>query len=174
MKRVVIYVLIATIVITGIGSYFWLSNRQAQLNEQVLKLELKLRVGAEKYTRCYYSINNGSYLVRNVNLSHLRYDSTDSEKAQLNKIQSDFMDSIREKCQGVVTSYENQYREYETKAEEAASSAWVGFLVGGTQAIDSQLSDLSMIRFQTGDALTFFIFTKEDVEKYFHQRFNPI
>jgi hypothetical protein len=150
--------------------YLSLSNKQGELNEQMTKLELGLQTGAEKYTRCYYSINNGSYVVNDVSLSHLRYDSTDAEKAQLDKIETDFMNNVKKQCDSVIANYESKHAEYEKRAAEAASAGWITFLIGGRQVDGGQINDLNVIRFKTGDALTYFIFTKEDVEKYFSQR----
>jgi Trk-type K+ transport system membrane component len=84
MKRVVSIALIALALLGFVAFvfiYLSLSNKQGQLNDQLMSLELELKTGAEKYTRCYYSVNNGSYMVGDVSLSHLRYDSTDAEKA---------------------------------------------------------------------------------------------
>lgn len=173
MKRAVIIVVASTALLGFVSIVFVyssLASRRGQLNEQVTKLELELRVGADKYTRCYYSINNGSYMVNDVSLSHLRYDSTDAEKAQLNKIENDFMNDIKKRCDSVVANYESKHTEYKKKQEEAASAGWITFLVGGRQVADDQIDDLSMVRFRMGDALTYFTFSKDDVENYFKQR----
>lgn len=173
MKRIISIVLTCITLLGFVAIvfvYVSLSNRQGQLNEQVTKLELELRTGAEKYTRCYYSINNGSYMVSDVSLSHLRYNSTDTEKAQLDKIESDFMDGIKKQCDDVVASYETKYEEYKKKSNEAVSAGWMALLIGGRQMSGRQVDDLSIIRFRTGDALTYFVFTKEDVEEYFTSR----
>lgn len=173
MKRVVSIALIALALLGFVAFvfvYLSLSNKQGQLNDQLTSLELELKTGAEKYTRCYYSVNNGSYMVSDVSLSHLRYDSTDAEKAQLDKIESDFINDVKKQCDSVITSYESKYADYKKKSNEAASAGWIAFLNGGRQAEGGQIESLEMIRFRTGDALTYFIFTKGDIEAFFKQR----
>lgn len=173
MKRVVSIALIALALLGFVAFvfiYLSLGNKQGQLNDQLMSLELELKTGAEKYTRCYYSVNNGSYMVSDVSLSHLRYDSTDAEKAQLEKIESDFMIDVKKQCDGIIASYESKYAEYEKKSKEAVSAGLIAFLIGGRQGDGDQVESLEMIRFRTGNALTYFIFTKEDAEKYFDER----
>ncbi len=173
MKRVVSIALIAPALlglVAFVFVYLSLSNKQGQLNDQLTSLELELKTGAEKYARCYYSVNNGNYMVSDVSLSHLRYDSTDAEKAQLDKIESDFMNNVKKQCDGVIANYETKHAEYEKTLHDFAASGWVSLLIGGNQAGDPQIDNLEALRFKTGDALTFFTFTKQDVEKYFDQR----
>ncbi len=173
MKRVVSIALVCIALLGFIAFvfiYLSLSNRQGQLNDQLMSLEVELKTGVEKYTRCYYSVNNGSYMVSDVSLSHLRYDSTDAEKAQLDKIESDFMNDVKKQCSGVIASYESKYAEYEKKSKEAASASWITFLIGGRQVGGGQVDNLEALRFRTGDALSYFTFTKLDVEKYFDQK----
>lgn len=173
MKRVTSITLACIVLFaaaTTILAYLSLSNKQGQLNDQVTTLELEIKTGAEKYTRCYYSVNNGSYMVGDVSLSHLRFDSTDAEKARLHEIESDFMNDVKQQCGSVIAGYESKYAEYQKKSEEVANTGWIAFLVGGNQVDGERIESLELLRFRTGDALTYFIFTKESVEKYFNQK----
>jgi hypothetical protein len=82
------------------------------------------------------------------------------------------MNDVKKQCDGVTASYESKYEDYEKKLKEAASAGWIAFLIGGRQAEGEKVESLEMVRFKTGDALTYFIFTKDDVEKYFNSHLN--
>jgi hypothetical protein len=102
----------------------------------------------------------------------LRLDSTDTEKAQLKLIETDFMDTVKKQCSDKIAKYEDTYKDYLSRAEAAKNAGWIAFLMGGSVVTAEQRDELSpqLVRFRSGDPLTFFIFSKQDIETYFSYR----
>jgi hypothetical protein len=172
MKKIVTIIVTSLLFIGAAYIYITLSTKQNDSNEQIAHLKSRLLISSKQYAKCYNSINYGSYMVGDVSLSHLRFDSTDAEKAHLKSIESDFINTVKKQCNNTVREYEQTYKDYFNKSSEAESLGWIAFLIGGTTVASEQVDELGpqLVRFNAGDPLTYFIFTKQDVEEFYRQK----
>lgn len=180
MKKVLIgaLILIAVVILGALGFYLVDKNSEQAAKEQKLfLLEATMYKSTDKYAECYNSINYGTTMIGNVRLDiigqNFGNDSITIER--LDKIEESFMDGVKAECNATVADYENKYVEYKRLSDETSETAnWLSFLVGGSQnqTIGNKLTEFepSMVRVLSGNSLENFIFTKEDVEKYFREQ----
>lgn len=172
MKSIGSYLLTgAGVLVLGalIVGYFTFGSVDAgEANKQLL-LEASLAKKADHYAKCYNSINYGTTMVGNVSISYLYHHEVD----RLHEIENAFMEQVKQQCEKPVAEYEAEYKklaEMDRKLAEEAS--WKSFLFSWVNPPDSSQVDSlepSTVRFSSGNPMTNFIFTREEVEKFFQE-----
>lgn len=145
----------------------------SELVSSNLLAEVYLTTNKDNYARCYNSVNGGQLLLSRVGLGYMSWPRDDALMNKLDEAEEAFMADVHQKCDQPIKDYEKNFETYKaTNIEIArASRSLLDKLIGYEPTPENDKSyQPSMVRTFGTDPFTDFIFTEDDVKRFFVQR----